>query len=443
MSELDGLLAATKQSPNIKRLEISAGAVSHIPQILHDIFGPKPAFLFADEKSWAAAGPQIIAALNQADIAYQRHIEKASPKPKPSVELSQKFAAMIAQNDCIAVAIGSGVMNDVVKHASFSLERDYLCVATAVSMDGYTSAGAPLSEKGFKKTIQCKPARAIIADLDILAAAPAQMTSWGYSDLAGKIPAGADWILADAVGVEKIDPESFAMVQHHLRQWLSNPEAVASGELQAMQNLFVGLSMVGFAMERHGSSRPASGADHQIAHLWEMEDHQYQGEYVSHGACVAVGSLASLALHHYFLSQDISKLDVQAIIQAAPDMDATIADIHAQLGDGEIALRAIEETRAKDLSQSQHEERLLAIAQGFADIKKKMQSHLPSLVEFRSDLAKAGAPAKASDIGIDAKKLSQTIYNARFIRSRYTILDVLDETGLLKPAIAAIVPAIV
>ena len=42
------------------------------------------------------------------------------------------------------------------------------------------------------------------------------------------------------------------------------------------------------------SSRPACGADHQIAHLWEMDDLQHGGERVSHGACVAVGAMAAL-----------------------------------------------------------------------------------------------------------------------------------------------------
>ncbi len=32
-------------------------------------------------------------------------------------------------------------------------------------MDGYTSAGAPLSDKGFKITIPCRPAKVLLADL--------------------------------------------------------------------------------------------------------------------------------------------------------------------------------------------------------------------------------------------------------------------------------------
>ncbi len=64
-------------------------------------------------------------------------------------------------------------------------------------------------------------------------------------------------------------------------------EAIAAGDRAALEGLFAGLTLVGLAMELHGSSRPASGADHQIAHLWEMDDLKFGGERVSHGACVA------------------------------------------------------------------------------------------------------------------------------------------------------------
>ena len=121
------------------------------------------------------------------------------------------------------VVVGSGVMNDLVKYAAFGLGIPYMCVATAASMDGYTSAGAPLSERGFKKTIRCLPARVLLADLDVIASAPPEMTGWGYGDLAGKIPAGGDWIIADALGVEPIDAVAWPMVQDGLQGWLAHP----------------------------------------------------------------------------------------------------------------------------------------------------------------------------------------------------------------------------
>ena len=58
------------------------------------------------------------------------------------------------------------------------------------------------------------------------AAAPAGMNASGYADLLAKLTAGADWIVADALGIEPIDPPSWQMVQANLRDWLSDPTIV-------------------------------------------------------------------------------------------------------------------------------------------------------------------------------------------------------------------------
>ena len=248
----------------------------------------------------------------------RRHVLAGKPRLKPTVDLADRLRDVLAVDGSVPVAVGSGVINDVVKHAAFSLKRAYLCVGTAASMDGYTSAGAPLSDKGFKKTIQCRPAKAVIGDLDVIAAAPAEMTGWGYGDLAGKVPAGGDWIIADALGIEAVDDVAWPLVQGGLRGWLGAPDAIAAGDRTALEGLFAGLTLVGLAMELHGSSRPASGADHQIAHLWEMDDLHFAGERVSHGACVAVGTMAALRLFDWLLAQDLTTLDARSRAAAAP-----------------------------------------------------------------------------------------------------------------------------
>ena len=61
--------------------------------------------------------------------------------------------------------------------------------------------------------------------------------------------------------------------------------------------------------------------------------------------------------------------------------------------------------------------------------------------EMRRHLRAAGAPAEAADIGVATDYLRRTILNARFLRSRYTLLDLLDETGLLVQAVDATLPA--
>ena len=105
----------------------------------------------------------------------------------------------------------------------------YVCVPTAASMDGYAASGAALRDGGFKRTLACAAPVAIVADLDVMARAPAIMGAWGYGDLVGKLVAGVDWIVADALEEEALNPGPFAMVQDNLAAWLGNPGGRAAG----------------------------------------------------------------------------------------------------------------------------------------------------------------------------------------------------------------------
>lgn len=429
---------AVARSANVAEVRIGRGVLAEAGAIYARHFAG-PVVLMADDRGWGAAGEAVEAALTAAGIASRRHVIPAAPRPKPTVDLADSLRAVLRPAET-PIAIGSGVMNDVVKHAAFTAGIPYMCVATAASMDGYTSAGAPLSEKGFKKTIPCRPAKVLLADLDVIAAAPPEMTGWGYGDLAGKVPAGGDWIIADALGIEAIDDVAWPMVQGGLEGWLSQPDKIAAGDRESLEGLFLGLTLVGLAMEAHGSSRPASGADHQIAHLWEMDDLHHGGERVSHGACVAVGTMAALRMYDWLLATDLTALDPVRRAAEAPSLADKEAEIRGRFGAGEIAERAIAETRAKHVEGPALLARLTHLRASWPDLSARLRARLWTADRMSRHLARAGAPVEAEDIGVDPAYLYRTILKARFLRSRYTVLDLLDEIGLLDQAAVATLP---
>src|SRR5438046_3936982 len=172
-------------------------------------------------------------------------------------------------------------------------------------MDGSAASGAAMLDAGFKRTLPCAPPIAIVADLDVIAKAPARTAAWGYGDLAGKVNAGADWILADAVGEEPLDQTAFALVQDNVKVWLSGSDRIAARDIEALRGLVNGPLIAGFARQLHGNSRPASGSEHQLSHVWEMDGLTVDGAPAAHGACVGVGTVAMLALYEWFLAQDV------------------------------------------------------------------------------------------------------------------------------------------
>lgn len=80
-------------------------------------------------------------------------------------------------------------------------------------------------------------------------------------------------------------------------------------------------------MQATQSSRPASGAEHQFSHLWDMEHLKYNGASVSHGFKVGIGTLASTAFLEMLLETPVEELDVEKCVAAWKSWEETEADI--------------------------------------------------------------------------------------------------------------------
>jgi glycerol-1-phosphate dehydrogenase [NAD(P)+] len=279
---------------------------------------------------------------------------------------------------------------------------------------------------------------AIIADLDVLAHAPAQMAAWGYGDLAGKVVAGADWRLADAVGEEPIDPQPLALVQDNIKGWLHGSGRIRSRDPEALRGLVSGLLIAGFAMQAHGNSRPASGSDHQIAHVWEMERLTVRGEPAAHGACVGVGTVAMLALYEWFLAQDVSALAAHRAQSADDDRPAIEAELQASFDEPALVASARTEMTAKREHIDRRPLRLRKLAAGWTALRDRITTTLVPAATMEQWLSACGAASHPGDLGVSLDKLARDYRRARLIRRRYTLLDCLEDLGCLDTGIDAL-----
>ena len=392
-------------------------------------FGSGPFRLVADENTWQAAGAACQASL----VAAGAQVADPLIFPgRPVLHASRDNAETIrdSMGDAVPVAVGAGTLNDLVKLAAFDLGRDYACVGTAASMDGYTGSGAPMSRDGVKVTIACRAPLVVIMDLDVAAAAPRHLTASGYGDLAAKIPAGADWILADATGVEPIDEDVWPLVQSGVASAMSDPDALAAGRPDAFQGLVAGLNLSGLAMQAYGGTRPASGAEHYFSHLWELA-HLGEDEDppLSHGAKVAIGSLAMCAFHQALLARDLTRVDLAAAVAARQPWEEIEADIRRRF-DGALADHAVKETREKYLNGPELEARLRPLVETWPEVSSRLRRQLLPVTELADQLRRAGAPSRPTDIGLTFQDVRDTFPRAMYYRSRYTALDVAWELTL-------------
>jgi glycerol-1-phosphate dehydrogenase [NAD(P)+] len=172
-----------------------------VPQIFRQQFGDKPPLLIADTNTFAAAGRAVLEAFRHAGHDCHEPFLFTAPQLYAEHNYVLALEAALQGHDDIPVAVGSGTINDLTKLAAHRAGRPYLAVAAAASMDGYTAFGASITCQGSKRNFECPAPVAVVADLDVICAAPAGMNAAGYADLLAKTTAGADWMLADALGI--------------------------------------------------------------------------------------------------------------------------------------------------------------------------------------------------------------------------------------------------
>ena len=433
MKNDDTVARGLAQAESTKTIEVGRGVLADSGRILADtlLAGGRPALLVADERTWAAAGDAVEERLRRAGARLaEPMVFPGSPTLYASYDNCEEIRERLRETGALGVAVGSGTVNDLVKLASGELRQPYAVVATAASMDGYTGFGAPMTRGGLKITMPCPAPLAVIFDLDVAAAAPRPMAASGYGDLSAKIPAGADWLLAHALGIEPINEYVWDMVQGPLRGSLADPEAIGNGDKKAIEGLMEGNLMSGLAMQAGQSSRSASGAGHQFSHTWEMEGHGLDWEPpLSHGFKVGIGTIASCAIWEEFLAMEAEDFDVDRALAAVKTPEQVESEVRAALKP-----RMQDEAVRHSLKKRTEGEELVArielLKEKWPELRERLRVQLMAPGEVMDRLKTVGAPYHPELIEIDWDRFRQTHFKAQMIRDRYTVLDILVDLGV-------------
>lgn len=397
------------------------------------LFPSKRAIVVADSTTFELAGRRVYQELTKKNISSDAPFIYDEPSMHAEMRLVDTLKSRLISTDAIVVAVGSGTINDLCKYGSSLVERPYMVVGTAASMDGYASFGASIEYNECKQTFSCPAPRGILIDMDVVCKAPVKMNAAGYADLIAKIPAGADWLLADLIGTEPIDDIAWSLVQDSLRDWVANPIGVASGDRKALTFLMEGLIMSGLAMQKAKTSRTASGAEHQFSHLWDNQHHKFNGEAPSHGFKVGVGTVSTSALYERILAT-WSEATFDAAIKAIPQNFRAWKTIEEELelnfGTSGLYETVKKECKKKFVEPEELERRLKIFRDSWAELKTKLSKQLMPAAEIQKLIADSKAPSTPEEIGIERGRLRKSYSLAQQLRYRYNCLDWTRDMGM-------------
>jgi glycerol-1-phosphate dehydrogenase [NAD(P)+] len=372
---------------------------------------PRPALVVMDPNTEAAAGARVANELG-ADVL----------RLPAEVHATEDVAGQVrAQVRAGAVAVGSGTLTDIVRHAAHTAGRDFVSVPTAASMDGYASSVAALERDGVKLTLPARAPAAIFADPRIAAAAPIELTRAGIGDLLAKSTARVDWLAAHLLyGEEWRAPEKLPAL---------DIAALLAGEVDAIAGLLRALIASGAAMAAAGSSRPASGCEHQASHLWDLLAGRGARARMLHGLQAGFATHFAMRLQRFAFGGGVElprrpRLLIEPLDAAAR---AWIGEppphVLAAVAEKQRFIAAVPASWPDDRAQ-------------WAAVRARLAPSLESFDAVADALRRAGIPDRqAGYLGIDAAMLRAGLrYGAR-LRSRYTVVDFLEGQGVLDDAL--------
>jgi len=410
----------------IRKLIYAEDALERLPDVLGSLVGGRRVVVIADERTWDIAGRPAHDILRQSHWSVHQIVVPDTGRGGPVCDDTTRdwLNARLPPAD-IALAVGSGVINDLTKWVAFDRGLPYAVMATAASMNGFTAANVAPTLKGVKTLILARPPLAVLAVPSVIVGAPFELTSAGFGDVIAKPVSSADWLLNHIYFDEhfcRYCSEIFSELEPY---YLEHPGDVKDRKPAAIEALFNALLYSGIAMTIMGTSAPASGGEHLLSHTLDMTSSVDGVPHDLHGRQVGLGTLFASALY-----ERIFQVESPVCSPMASDMDSSFwGPLAASVRQQYQAKRPMLEIMAEKLADGKTWRAFLAAC--------RCKVRPPD--QIKSCLQAAGAAHTFADIGCSRERFLAAVLHMHEIRKRPTVVDLAWVLGILPAAAEEIV----
>ena len=391
----------------------------------------KNCVVVCDENTYNVAGKTVYEILSAAGfkailLKFERE-EELVPDERTIGEL----LLTIQPETEFLIAVGSGSITDTCRVNAARCRLPFVSVGTAASMDGYTSAVAPLILNGAKIHRAGPCPEIIVCDLDVLATAPIEMVRSGVGDVLGKYIAIADWQIGNIINDEPYCHTCGGIVLDAVDSLIKNIDEIAARTEKGMRVLIEGLLLAGITIMIVGHTRAVASVEHNIGHFVEMKMLERYGKSPSHGATVGASTLWVYPIFKKFARSDISGIDTSALMPMPRE-----ERVKFMLDTWGSAAHAIMEENPGDfLDKTELRRRAERAKARFEDIKAVIDK-MPAYEDVYTAMERLGAPLTLEELHVDRDIINTAVICAKDYRTRYSLFKTIDELGLLCAYIA-------
>jgi glycerol-1-phosphate dehydrogenase [NAD(P)+] len=410
----------------IKSIIYAEDALQRLPEVLGSLVSGRSVVLVADKRTWAIAGEQSKEILKKTGWSVSDIIVPDTGKGGPVCDEAMHawLNDRMPQAD-VALAVGSGVVNDLTKWSAFDKDISYAVFATAATMNGYTAANVAPTIEGVKTLIRAHAPLAIFAIPSIIIEAPFELTAAGLGDTIAKPISTADWLFNHLFCGESFCRYCSQIINSLEPYYFEHPDDISNRKFAAIEALFNALLYSGIAMTIIGTSAPASGGEHLLSHTLDMMSSIDGVEHDLHGRQVGLGTIFASAIY-----ERIFEVHKPVCHPYPGDIDGTFW--------GPLAVNVRKEYEQK-LPMLKTIREKLSDGKTWGEFLDAVRRQVRSTAQIKNCLKTAGAAHTFADIGCSRERLLAAALHAHQIRKRPTIIDLAWILGILPGAAEEII----
>ena len=417
--DLKGILDGMKDCPcggehnfDTEVIEIGSGITEKAGTILQKAGFPEDILLVADENTLTASAGLLesLASFRVKKLIYDNMLYARA-------EQIAEISALMGDVKGV-ISVGTGSLNDICRVAAYQRGADLCIYATAASMDGFASDTAPIVKDNFKSSWQAVQPRIILADTKVLAAAPVELKSAGFGDMAAKYMGIVDWKLAHLLIGEYWCDRVAAMTMDAVDRIMRLADHVTDADEQAAGVVMEALVLMGLAMKLARCSRPASGAEHIVSHYWECYKVNRGIWPGFHGQKVGVATVLLNRVYRNIAERVETVRPTKDATDWAEVMAKYDPQMHADIKKLNVP------TTVTDLVSPEKLQRL------WPQIRALILETLPTNEVLTAKMASAGAIMNPRKIHVDRKLLEDGLRYHPYMRSRLTLTRLLPMLGI-------------
>lgn len=426
---LNDLLAARWKNPEdgqtvtipIENIVTRATLEGMEAELVASRHGGKSVVIVSDKITHDILGRRIFRALSGLGTGLGTVTEFIWEEPKSSedgVETLRKYTAHAE----VAIAVGSGTINDSVKYATYLDGKDFSVFPTS-PQNAYTTGTASISFGGVKKSLVTHFPKGVFLDLAILAASPPRLIRSAFADVICRTTAQVDWLMSHMLFDTPYSPLPYVLLAIDEADLIADAKNLMSADPDSFGRLVRVCSIMGLGTSFVGTTHSGSMAEHSMSHYIDM----FCGEAhpgTLHGEQVGVTTLICSRLQNMILQAD-----------TPPTLAPTVIDEPAMIKryGRAVAEDLIEQVRQKAIDERQAariNELWARDWKGFAAPLRKVLLPYQTLWDAMTHI---GAARTGEELGLSPSFTRDMVLHSSDVRNRFTMLDVAQHSGLLAP----------